>query len=97
MKTILLTTGSLALLLASCAPLGLYSKGHLTRATSAARIRGIAEGRSIEVRRVERQRQFELSLPQPTHQPYEFNVPAHTTPDGIKILGHKRISEIATQ
>lgn len=97
MKTILIITGSLALLLPSCAPLGIYSKAHFNRATSQARISGIAEGRAIEVRRRESQRQFELSQPQPTIEPYEFNVPVHTTPDGVKILGHKRISEFATQ
>ena len=85
------------MLLPSCAPLGIYSKGHLNRETSHARNRGFAEGRAMEIRRIEWERQQELSRPQPTIEPYEMNVPAHTATDGVNIVNHKRIVEFATQ
>lgn len=97
MKPKLITTSILLALFTSCAPIGLYSKGDLKRAAERAKRLGQAEERSLEAERRERQRQFALSQPQPAIEPYELNIPAHTTWDGINIEQHKRIVEFATQ
>lgn len=95
-QTIQLTLIILSALLSSCAALGIYSGKHVHKAEQKARVKGLAEGRAIEVRARHMEDQQKLEQPQPQSTYYNIPIPAHTL-RGIQYDAHTKPIKIITR
>lgn len=94
---LLLTLCSLSGLLSSCSLVGIYTRDDIKKEARIAELHGFEQGRALEARTSMMRYQTELERSQPEYQSYQVPVPAHITPDGVKIEQHYKNLEIVTQ